>query len=175
MCSQIIFFTSCSSGGGGESTPSNESLLPGNWIQISLEADYRYYGADNVTVLDTTIFWTAAEIADNLGYYIGYEINEGGTYVAYSFDGVNTFLDGTGDWSATSNTISIDGTVYGTYNVTVDNLTVNTNDVLGTEIEPGLYMDATNITEVFANIDGFGVISEPQAKKKKSNMKKLLR
>ena len=173
MCSPIIFFTSCSS--GGDSTPLNESLLAGNWMQISLEADYRYYGANNVTLFDTTISWSAAEIASNLGYYIGYEINEDGTYAAYSSDGVDTFLDGTGTWSATSRTISIDGTVYGTYTVTVDNLTVNTNDVIGTEIEPGMYMDATNITEVFANIDGFSVISEPQAKKKKFNMKKLFR
>ena len=165
MCSPIIFFTSCSSG-GGESSPSNESLVVGKWLQTGIEADFRYYGSNNVTLLDTSIVWDVNDIILNLGYIVGHEANEDGTYASYSSDGVTTWLDAAGVWSATSTMLSIDGENVGTYTVSADNLIVYTNDVLGTEIELGLFMDATNIKETFANVDGFEITSDPQTRKK---------
>ena len=169
--SPIIFFTSCSSGGGDN--PSNVSLLPGLWMQVGLEGDYRYYTANGVTLLDTSIYWDEMDLIYNLGYIIGYAITEEGTYAAYSSDGITTLLEGTGTWSATSNTLSLDGTVYGNYTVNSNNLTINTNDVLGVDLGDGIFMDATNIKEFFADIDDFGIISSPQTKREAPDMKQL--
>ena len=167
MCSPIIFFTSCSSG-GGDSSPSNESLVVGKWLQTGLEADFRYYGSNNVTQLDTSIVWDVNDIILNLGYIVGHEANEDGTYASYSSDGVTTWLDATGVWSATSTMLSIDGENVGTYTVSADNLIVYTNDEIGVTSPdlPGIFIDATNVKQTFANVDGFGVISDSHTKKK---------
>ena len=174
LATPIIFLTSCSSG-GGESSPSNESLVVGKWLQTGLEANYRYYGSDNVTQLDTSIVWDVNDIILNLGYIVGHEANEDGTYASYSSDGVTTWLDATGVWSATSTMLSIDGENVGTYTVSADNLIVYRNDVLGMALtdNPGIFMDITNLKETFANVDGFGIISDSQTKKKAPGIKQL--
>ncbi len=174
MCSPIIFFTSCSSG-GGDSSPSNESLVVGKWLQTGLEADFRYYGSDNVTQLDTSIVWDINDIIVNIGYIVGHEANEDGSYASYSSDGVTTWLDAVGVWSATSTVLSVDGESVGTYIVSADNLIVYENDVLGMPVDgnPGIFVDITNAKQTFANVDGFGVISDSQAKKKATGIKQL--
>jgi len=170
LATPIIFLTSCSSGGDSTPTPSNESLLPGNWMAIEVRMDAEYYALDgnanHLTLLDTSIVWDAADMILNMGSIGGFEINENGTYTSYESDGIDIWEDTTGVWSATSTTLTVDGEDYGTYSVSADNLTIYMDDILMTEIEDGVFMDITNLEQKYANVDGFGIISDPQTKKK---------
>jgi len=168
LATPIIFLTSCSS--GGDSSPSNESLLPGNWMAIEIRMDMETYALDgngnHLTILDTAIVWDAADMVLNMGSFSGLAVNENGTYTSYESDGIDIWEDTTGVWSATSTTLTVDGEDIGTYSVSADNLTIYADDRLMEEIEDGVFMDLTNLEQKFANIDGFGITSDPQTRKK---------
>ena len=170
LATPIIFLTSCSSGGDSTPTPSNESLLPGNWMAIELRMDAEYYelngNGNHLTILDTAFIWDAADMVQNMGSFGGLEINENGTYTSYQSNGIDIWEDTTGVWSATSTRITVDGEDIGTYSVSGGNLTVYQNDVLMEPVEDGVFADITNAEVKYANVDGFGITSDPQTRKK---------
>ena len=154
MCAPIIFLTSCSSG-GGDSSPQNNRLLVGQWLQIELEADVRTYGEDNVTISSEPVVANLVDIVNLQGYASGYEVFEDGTYDYYhTSDGINIYLQFSGEWSSTSNRLTIDGEEIGTYTVNSEKFTIShANDNLGLEIIGGGFMDITNMKETYQKVE----------------------
>ena len=163
MCAPIIFLSSCSSGGDG---PSNEKLLIGKWLMTSVECDADVgivdANGDQTILGDTSISLTSSsDIYEVIGSLDGMELKEDNTYGLYFLlEGDDEVYDnGTGDWSATSTRISVDGEDYGTYSVSANKLTINLANpnllLEDTEMPEPMYMSLTSATVEFANVDAF--------------------
>ena len=136
-------------------------------IEIRMDMEtYALVGDNHLTISDTSVVWDVDDMILNMGSISGLEVNENGTYTEYGTDGIDTWEDTTGVWSATSTTLTVDGEDIGTYSVSADNLTIYGNDILMMEMEDGVFTDITNLEQKYANIDGFGITSDPQTRKK---------
>lgn len=155
LLTPIIFLTSCSSGGDGGSSPSNENLFVGSWGLNGMDLDIRHFqylpNGETETLLDTSVSLNGTEVMEIIGYIQTLTVYENGTLQVDQFDGTST-SSSTGTWSIQGNTITLDDDGPYPFTISDNNCTIsglsnleNNGDGTWTETSNGvMYYERVN-------------------------------